>query len=53
MEIKILSAFLIIFSLVGLFKLIFDMNQKTKKDLLDDLFKKGHITSETYKKFIK
>mgnify|MGYP007044036709 CR=1 FL=1 len=45
-------AFLVVIGLVGLIANIISIQGKAKKELLNTLFKKNEITSDTYKKYI-
>lgn len=46
------SVFLILFGIVGLIGMIFKIQNDAKKEILNELFKKNEISTDTYKKYL-
>ena len=46
------STFMIIFGIFGLIAMYFKIQKEAKEEILDELFKKGEISADTYKKYL-
>lgn len=48
-----MSVIMIVFGLIGLFGVLYNVSKKADRDLLDDMFNEGDINASTYKKYLK
>ncbi len=51
-KLNLISLFLIVFGIFGLISILYNVSKKSKRDILDEMFKNNDISVDVYKKYL-